>query len=72
MENYFKGFTIEYIDGNKNAKADKLTKTAACNTPLPADVFLQTISDASLKMIKPEPKVINIIQGEDWRAPIMA
>jgi sulfur relay (sulfurtransferase) DsrC/TusE family protein len=40
-------------------------------TPLPADVFLQTISDASIKMIESEPKVINIIHDEDWRALVM-
>jgi hypothetical protein len=52
MENFFKGFTVEYIDRNKNTKADKLAKAAACNTPLPNDVFLQIISDASIKTIE--------------------
>jgi ribonuclease HI len=66
MENFFKGFTVEYIDRNKNAKADEHTKAAARNTLLPADVFLQIISDASIKIIEPEPRVINIIQDEDW------
>jgi hypothetical protein len=47
----FNGFTIEYIDRNKNAKADELMKATARNTPLPVDVFLQTISDALIKMI---------------------
>jgi hypothetical protein len=61
----FKGFTIEYIDRNKNTEADELAKEAAHNTPLPADVFLQIISDASIKTIKPEPRVINVIQSED-------
>jgi hypothetical protein len=40
MENYFKGFTIEYIEWAKNAEADELVKTAAHNTTLPAGVFL--------------------------------
>jgi hypothetical protein len=40
MEKFFKGFTIEYINKNKNAEADELAKAAARNTPLPADVFL--------------------------------
>jgi hypothetical protein len=62
----FKGFTIEYIYRNKNSEADELAKAAARNNPLPADVFSQTISDASIKTIEPEPKVINITQGEDW------
>jgi hypothetical protein len=68
---FFRGFTVEYIDRNKNIEADELTKAAARNTSLPADVFLQTITDASIKMIEPEPSVINIIHGEDWWAPIM-
>jgi hypothetical protein len=40
--------------------------------PLPADIFMQIILDASIKTIELEPRVINIIQGKDWRAPIMA
>jgi hypothetical protein len=47
-------------------------KAAARNTPLPADVFLQVISNASFRIVEPEPRVINLIQGEDWRATIMA
>jgi hypothetical protein len=29
MENHFKGFTVEHIDRNKNAKADELPKVVA-------------------------------------------
>jgi hypothetical protein len=72
MKNYFKGFTVEDIDINKNTKADELVKVVARNTPLPADIFLQIISDVSLKMIEPEPRIINVIQDEEWRALIMA
>jgi hypothetical protein len=61
MENYFKSFTVEHIDRNKNTEADELAKVAAHNTPLPVDVFLQIISDASIKMIELEPRIINII-----------
>jgi hypothetical protein len=66
MEKKFKGFTVKYIGRNKNAEADELAKAAARNTPLPADIFLQMISDASTKTIEPEPMVINLIQGIDW------
>jgi ribonuclease HI len=72
MKNFFRGFTVEYIDKNKNTRASELAKAAARNTPLPADVFLQTISDALIKMIEPEPRVVFIIHGEDWRAQIRA
>jgi ribonuclease HI len=71
MENHFKGFTMEYIEQSKNTEADELVKVAARNTPLPADVFIQVISDASIKTVEPEPRTINLIQDEDWRAPIM-
>jgi hypothetical protein len=30
------------------------------------------LEDASVKTILPEPRVINIIEGEDWSALIMA
>jgi hypothetical protein len=36
-----------------------------------ADVFFQVLKDATVKTVLPEPRVINIIEGEDWRAPIM-
>jgi hypothetical protein len=66
MEILFRGFIVEYIDRNKNIKADDFAKAVAHNTPLPADGFLPTISDALIKMIDPKPKVINIIHGKDW------
>jgi hypothetical protein len=30
------------------------------------------LEDASVKTVPPEPRVINIIEEEDWRAPLMA
>jgi ribonuclease HI len=72
MESYFKGFTVEYIERNKNCEADELVKAAARNTPMPADVFFQVLKDASVKTVPLEPRVINIIQGGDWRALIMS
>jgi hypothetical protein len=38
---------------------------------LPLDVFIQVIEDPSVKIVEPEPKMVNIIEREDWRAPIM-
>jgi hypothetical protein len=72
MENYFKGFTIEYIERNKNTEVDDLAKAATRNTPMPLDVFYQVLEAASVKIVSPEPKLINIIEGEDWRALIIA
>jgi hypothetical protein len=71
-ENFFKGFTIEYIERAKNTKADKLAKAATKKAALQRDVFFQTIEDSSVKIVKPEPRMVNIIEGEDWRAPMMA
>jgi hypothetical protein len=60
MEIVSKGFTIEYIDRNKNAEADELAKEAARNTPLPADIFLQIIS--VIKCIYLPPTYLHFIQ----------
>jgi hypothetical protein len=72
IENYYRGLTVEYIERNKNCEPDELAKATARNTPMSADVFFQVLEDASVKTIPLEPRVINIIEGEDWRAPIMA
>jgi hypothetical protein len=63
---------VEYIECNKNTKADDLAKAAARNTPMPTDVFFQVLEDASAKTVMLEPRVTNIIEWEDWRAWIMA
>jgi hypothetical protein len=72
MESYFEGFMVEHIERNKNAEAHDLAKVTACNAPMPPDVFFHVIEDASVKTVLPKPRLINIIEGEDWRAPIMA
>jgi hypothetical protein len=72
MENYFNGFSIEHIERNKNIEANKLAKATAGIAALPPDVFFQTIEDSSVKTIELEPRMVNIIQGEDQRVPIMA
>jgi hypothetical protein len=72
MQNYFKGFTLEYIEQNKNIEADDLANAVARNTPMPPDRFYQVLEDASVKTVLLEPRLINIIKGEDWRALIMA
>jgi hypothetical protein len=65
MENYFKWFTVEHIERNKTTEADDLAKGVACNTPMHADVFFQVIEEASIKIVIPEPRLINIIEGKD-------
>jgi hypothetical protein len=32
----------------------------------------QHYEDPSIKIVKPEPRMVNIKQGKDWHAPIMA
>jgi hypothetical protein len=39
MENYFKGFTVEYIQRTKNIEPDELAKATARKKVLPPDVF---------------------------------
>jgi hypothetical protein len=39
---------------------------------MPANVFFELLKDALVKTVPPEPRVINIIEGEDWRASIVA
>jgi ribonuclease HI len=39
MESYFRGFTMQNIERNKNVEAADLAKAAARNAPMPADVF---------------------------------
>jgi hypothetical protein len=34
-------------------------------TILPPDVFFEVIEDPSVKIVEPEPRMVNIIQGED-------
>jgi hypothetical protein len=41
-------------------------KGAARKIALSPDVFFQTIEDSSIKTIEPEPRMVNMIQGEDW------
>jgi hypothetical protein len=71
MENHFKVFTVKYNERNKNIEADDLAKVIARNMPMPVDVFFQVLEDASVKTIEPEPRLINIIEGEDSRAPVI-
>jgi hypothetical protein len=56
MKNFFKGFTVEHIERAKNTKADELAKA----------VFFQVIEDPSVKTVKPESRMVNIMQGENW------
>jgi hypothetical protein len=72
MENYFRGFSVKHIDRNKNTVAHELAKANARKIALHPDVFFQTNEDLSVKTIDLEPRMINVKQGEDRRAPIMA
>jgi ribonuclease HI len=60
------GFHCRVYTQKQEYRCDELAKAPPRNTPLPADIFLQIILDASIKTIEPEPRVINIIQGKDW------
>jgi ribonuclease HI len=66
MENYFKGFSVKHIERANNTEADELAKAAARKITIPTDVFFQTLKDPSVKIVEPEPRTVNVIQGEDW------
>jgi hypothetical protein len=72
MEKFFKGFTVQHIEIAKNTEANELAKAAARKAALPLDVFFQIIEDPSMKIVELEPMMINVVQGEDWWAPILA
>jgi hypothetical protein len=71
-KNFLKGFTVKHIERAKNREVDELAKAVARKMVLPPDAFFQTIKDPSIKIVELEPRMVNIVQGEDWRAPIMA
>jgi hypothetical protein len=56
MENYFKGFTVEYIERTKKTEADELAKAVARKTTLSPDMFFQTIEDPSVKIVEWSPE----------------
>jgi hypothetical protein len=66
MERFFKGFTVQHIERAKNAEADELAEAAAKKAVLPPDVFFQVVEDPSVKTVELEPRMINVVQGEDW------
>jgi hypothetical protein len=61
-EKSFQGFHIRTHWQKKNTKVDELAKAAAQKTPLPTYEFFQTIEDASIKTVEPEPRWINVIE----------
>jgi hypothetical protein len=65
MENHFEGFIVKHIERTKNIEVDELAKAASRKKVLPPNVFFQVIKDPSVKIVEPEPRVVNTIQGED-------
>jgi hypothetical protein len=65
MEIFFKRFIVQYIERAKNVEVDELAKAAAKKAVLPLYVFFQVVEDPSVKTIEPEPRMINVVQGED-------
>jgi hypothetical protein len=43
-----------------------LVKAVARKAALQLDLFFQTIEDPSIKIVKSEPRMVNIIEGKDW------
>jgi hypothetical protein len=55
MESNFKGFMVEYIEWNKNTKADDLAKAATRNIPMLTDVFFKYLRPLLLKQFRQSP-----------------
>jgi hypothetical protein len=70
MEKHFKGYSVHHVLRNDNNKADKLAKAAAQKQAISPDVFLEVITEPSIK--DPKPGTVSNIQSHDWRAEIMA
>jgi CO dehydrogenase/acetyl-CoA synthase gamma subunit (corrinoid Fe-S protein) len=70
MEKHFKGYSVHHVLRNDNNKADKLAKAAAQKQAISPDVFLEVITEPSIKDLK--PGTMSNIQSHDWRAEIMA
>jgi hypothetical protein len=66
MERFFKGLRVQHIERTKNEEADELAKAASRKAVIPPDVFFQVIEDPSMKTVEPEPRMVNVVQGEDW------
>jgi hypothetical protein len=49
-----------------------LAKAVARKVVLSLDVFFQVIKDPSMRTVEPKPRMINVVQVEDWQAPILA
>jgi hypothetical protein len=63
---------VEYIERRIFFEADELVKDAACNMSLSANVFFQVVPYVLTKTVESETRLTNLIEGEVWRAPIMA
>jgi hypothetical protein len=72
MEGFFKGFTVQHIERAKNTEANELAKTASRKSVLQMDVFFQVIEVPLVKTVEPDPRMINVVRAEYWRAPILA
>lgn len=66
------GITTKPIPRSENSEVDELAKAVAQGTILPSDVFYKIINQPSSEINIKAPKLINTIQSEDWRAPIVA
>jgi hypothetical protein len=65
-------FIVQHIERAKNTEAYELAKAAARKAALSPDAFIQVIEDLSMKTVEPKPRMINVVQGKDWRPPILA
>jgi hypothetical protein len=63
MDRFFKGFTVQHIERAKSTEVDELAKAATRKIEIPSDVFIPVIEDPSTKIVEPELRMINVVQG---------
>jgi ribonuclease HI len=65
MENYFKGFTVKYVERTKKTEANELAKPAARRKNTTPIHVIPNHRRPLVKTVELEPTIVNIIQGED-------
>jgi ribonuclease HI len=72
MENYFEGLHSSILKGQKKHRSRRVGQISCQKSNISVVCVFQTIEDPFMKTVELEPRMVNIIEGEDWRALIMA
>src|SRR3954466_11869344 len=67
LEGSFDGCELNYITRANNTEADELANIGSTRGPVPPDVFLESISQRSIKVQAATPKIV--VDDEDTTKP---